>query len=81
MATCRYRHSSQRCSGINYLALALALLFTGAETTTRFTVERILKETAWNKAKAARLLGISRTQLYGRRRYGLEAPGCDGAFT
>jgi len=47
----------------------------------RVTVERILQETAWNKSKAARLLGISRTQLYGRlRRYRLEAPGCDGAF-
>jgi transcriptional regulator with PAS, ATPase and Fis domain len=47
----------------------------------RGTIERILQESAWNKTKAARRLGISRTQLYGRlRRYGLEAPGCDGAF-
>ena len=47
----------------------------------RSTIERILRETAWNKSKAARRLGISRTQLYGRlRRYGLEAPAGDGAF-
>jgi len=31
MATCRYRQSPSRSSGINHLALALALLFTGAE--------------------------------------------------
>jgi transcriptional regulator with PAS, ATPase and Fis domain len=41
----------------------------------RGTIERILHETGWNKSKAARHLGLTRTQLYGRlRRYGLEAP-------
>jgi transcriptional regulator with PAS, ATPase and Fis domain len=41
----------------------------------RSTIERILHETGWNKSKAARHLGLTRTQLYGRlRRYGLEAP-------
>jgi transcriptional regulator with GAF, ATPase, and Fis domain len=40
----------------------------------RRTIERVLQETDWNKAKAARRLGITRTQLYGRlRKYGLEA--------
>ena len=41
----------------------------------RQTIERVLQETDWNKAKAARRLGITRTQLYGRmRKYGLEGP-------
>jgi len=41
----------------------------------RQTIERALRETDWNKAKAARRLGITRTQLYVRlRKYGLEAP-------
>ena len=38
----------------------------------RRTIEQVLHETAWNKSKAARRLGITRTQLYGRlRKYGL----------
>ena len=41
----------------------------------RGTIERILNETEWNKSKAARRLGLTRTQLYGRlKRYGLEVP-------
>ena len=40
----------------------------------RRAIEQALHETAWNKSKAARRLGITRTQLYGRlRKYGLEA--------
>jgi transcriptional regulator with PAS, ATPase and Fis domain len=40
----------------------------------RGTIERVLYETDWNKSRAARRLGLTRTQLYGRlRRYGLEA--------
>jgi len=40
----------------------------------RRAIEQALLETAWNKSKAARRLGITRTQLYGRlRKYGLEA--------
>ena len=39
----------------------------------RTAIENALHRTDWNKAKAARLLGLSRTQLYGRlRRYGLD---------
>jgi transcriptional regulator with PAS, ATPase and Fis domain len=39
----------------------------------RRTIEQALHESEWNKAKAARRLGITRTQLYGRvRKYGLE---------
>jgi transcriptional regulator with PAS, ATPase and Fis domain len=41
----------------------------------RQTIEEVLRQTDWNKSKAARRLGLSRTQLYVRlRRYGLEAP-------
>jgi Nif-specific regulatory protein len=39
----------------------------------RQTIENVLRQTDWNKAKTARRLGLSRTQLYVRlRRYGLE---------
>src|SRR6266850_2400176 len=39
----------------------------------RRTIEQVLHESAWNKSKAARRLGITRTQLYCRlRKYGLE---------
>ena len=38
----------------------------------RETIERILSETDWNKSRAARRLGLTRTQLYGRlKRHGL----------
>ena len=44
-------------------------------TVERGTIQRVLNQTDWNKSKAARLLGLTRTQLYGRlRRYGLEVP-------
>jgi transcriptional regulator with PAS, ATPase and Fis domain len=44
----------------------------------RGTIERILSETAGNKAQAARRLGLTRMQLYGRlRRYGLDSPRTD----
>ncbi len=47
----------------------------------RGTIERVLNETAWNKAEAARRLGLTRTQLYGRlRRYRLEATRTDFAL-
>jgi transcriptional regulator with GAF, ATPase, and Fis domain len=52
-----------------------------ASTTTKLdvverrTIERVLRETAGNKSKAARRLGLSRTQLYVRlRKYNLETP-------
>jgi DNA-binding NtrC family response regulator len=39
----------------------------------RQTIENALRQTDWNKSKAARRLGLTRTQLYVRlRRYGLE---------
>jgi transcriptional regulator with GAF, ATPase, and Fis domain len=50
-------------------------------TVERGTIERIMQQTGWNKSKAARRLGLTRTQLYGRlRRYGLEAPAVDVAL-
>jgi len=43
-------------------------------TLERETIERVLRECRGNKSKAARRLGLSRTQLYVRiRKYGLEA--------
>jgi DNA-binding NtrC family response regulator len=39
----------------------------------RRTIEQVLQESDWNKSKAARRLGITRTQLYCRlSKYGLE---------
>jgi DNA-binding NtrC family response regulator len=39
----------------------------------RRTIEQVLQESDGNKSKAARRLGITRTQLYGRlRKYELE---------
>jgi transcriptional regulator of acetoin/glycerol metabolism len=49
-----------------------------AETTDLNEVERqtighVMRETRGNKSKAAKRLGLSRTQLYGRlRKYGLD---------
>jgi transcriptional regulator with GAF, ATPase, and Fis domain len=41
----------------------------------RETIEQVMRETGWNKSKAAQRLGVSRTQLYGRlRKYDLEKP-------
>jgi transcriptional regulator with GAF, ATPase, and Fis domain len=41
----------------------------------RETIAQVLRECRWNKARAARRLGLSRTQLYIRiRRHGLEPP-------
>ncbi len=41
----------------------------------RQTIERVMRDTAWNKSRAARRLGLSRTQLYVRlRKYDLQ-PG------
>jgi transcriptional regulator with GAF, ATPase, and Fis domain len=41
----------------------------------RRTIERVLRETAWNKSKAATRLGLTRSQLYVRlRRHALLAP-------
>jgi DNA-binding NtrC family response regulator len=53
---------------------------TSQSTTNLIVVERemiakVLQETRWNKAKAARRLGLTRTQLYVRmRKYGLDEP-------
>jgi two-component system, NtrC family, response regulator AtoC len=50
-------------------------------TVERGTIERVLHETGWNKSRAARRLGLTRTQLYGRlKRYDLEADSADVAL-
>jgi DNA-binding NtrC family response regulator len=39
----------------------------------RRTIEQVVRETQGNKSQAAKRLGITRTQLYGRlRKYGLD---------
>ena len=49
--------------------------------TERAATERMLPETDWTKSKAARRLGLTRGELYGRlRRYGLEAPPAEAAI-
>jgi transcriptional regulator of acetoin/glycerol metabolism len=41
----------------------------------RDTIEHVLRECRWNKSKAAKRLGLSRTQLYVRlRKYDLDQP-------
>ena len=41
----------------------------------RDTIAQAMRDCEWNKSKAARRLGLSRTQLYGRlRKYGLDQP-------
>jgi transcriptional regulator with GAF, ATPase, and Fis domain len=65
--------------GPEHLSLDLPVVIVNAGSdlgaAARQTIERVLQETDWNKAKAARRLGITRTQLYGRlRKYGLEGP-------
>ena len=42
----------------------------------RHTIEQVIRQTRGNKSKAAKRLGLTRTQLYGRlRRYGLDTAG------
>ena len=53
---------------------AAALVGTGdLKTVERGLIERALRDARYNKSKAARTLGLTRTQLYVRmRRHGLE---------
>src|SRR6185436_2814793 len=47
-------------------------LSTDLSTVERCTIERVLHETGWNKSRAARRLGLTRTQLYVRlKRFGI----------
>ncbi|PYQ73258.1 MAG: sigma-54-dependent Fis family transcriptional regulator [Acidobacteria bacterium] len=44
----------------------------------RDTIEQVMRDCGWNKSKAAKRLGLSRTQLYVRlRRYELEQPAAN----
>jgi transcriptional regulator with GAF, ATPase, and Fis domain len=54
---------------------AVAATLTDLMVVERQTIERVMRDTGWNKSRAARRLGLSRTQLYGRlRKYVLEEP-------
>jgi transcriptional regulator with PAS, ATPase and Fis domain len=63
-----------------HLSLQSAMRSATAETSElsvveRQTIEQVMRDCRWNKAKAAKRLGLSRTQLYVRlRRYELEQP-------
>jgi transcriptional regulator of acetoin/glycerol metabolism len=44
-------------------------------TIERETIAQVLRECRWNRTRAAKRLGLTRTQLYLRlRKYGLEKP-------
>src|SRR5436853_6360263 len=46
----------------------------------RDTIMRVLQECEWNKARAAKRLGVTRTQLYGRmQKYGIELDAAPAA--
>jgi transcriptional regulator with PAS, ATPase and Fis domain len=52
-----------------------ASLTTDLNVVERQTIERVLRDTGWNKARAAKRLGLTRTQLYVRlRKHSLEPP-------
>jgi two-component system response regulator FlrC len=63
-----------------HLSLRAPARSTAAATTDlnaveRETIEQVLRDVRWNKSQAAKRLGLSRTQLYGRmRKYDLELP-------
>ncbi|PWT83718.1 MAG: hypothetical protein C5B57_06340 [Blastocatellia bacterium] len=67
------------CSALAFCTRCRATLPTAdLRSTERVSIERILRETDWNKSKAARRLGLTRTQLYTRlRRHGLQSPHSD----
>ena len=67
------------CSDLAFCTRRRATLPTAdLRSTERVSIERILRETDWNKSKAARRLGLTRTQLYTRlRRHGLQSPHSD----
>jgi transcriptional regulator with PAS, ATPase and Fis domain len=47
----------------------------------RDTIARVMRDCRWNKSRAAKSLGLSRTQLYGRlRKYDLDRPSAAHAF-
>jgi transcriptional regulator with PAS, ATPase and Fis domain len=67
--------------GVEHLALQQAAgktpdtASTDLGTMERETIARVLRDCRWNKSRAAKRLGLSRTQLYIRmQRYGIEQP-------
>jgi DNA-binding NtrC family response regulator len=74
-----------RCDGslidVGHLALQPAAkprgdVATDLRSLERDTIGRVLQECKWNKARAAKRLGLTRTQLYGRmHKYGIDLDG------
>jgi DNA-binding NtrC family response regulator len=61
--------------GLQRTARAAAAAPNDLKLVERETIERVMRDTGGNKAKAARRLGLSRTQLYVRlRKYDLDKP-------
>src|SRR2546427_4173162 len=59
--------------GLQRMARALDVVTNDLNVVERDTIERVMRDTRGNKAKAARKLGLSRTQLYVRlRKYDLD---------
>jgi transcriptional regulator with GAF, ATPase, and Fis domain len=57
------------------LIRALGRVTTDLNTVERDTIVQVMRDCRWNKSKAAKRLGLSRTQLYVRlRKYDLEQP-------
>jgi Nif-specific regulatory protein len=55
--------------------LSVAASTTDLNAVERQTIEQVMRQMRGNKSKAAKRLGLTRTQLYGRlRKYGLDAP-------
>jgi transcriptional regulator of acetoin/glycerol metabolism len=51
---------------------------TDLNTVERETIVQVMRDCRWNKSKAAKRLGLSRTQLYVRlRKYDLEQPAAN----
>jgi DNA-binding NtrC family response regulator len=56
-----------------YTPRPLQAVTTDLNSVERQTIEAVMRECRWNKSKAAKRLGLSRTQLYGRlRKYDLD---------
>jgi two-component system response regulator HydG len=60
---------------LEFRARSMPVHTTDLNVVERHTIEQVMRECRWNKSKAAKSLGLSRTQLYVRlRKYDLDQP-------
>jgi DNA-binding NtrC family response regulator len=72
---CEGRFITPQHLSLNSVPMTSSLPTTDLPAAERRTIEQVLRETDGNKAKAARRLGLTRTQLYVRlRKYELDRP-------